>query len=220
MQAEWILLVIVAALLISKLISVLGREERPPEKLRFVAPSTGQILEMTLLQQKEDMSKDKGRDEFDEKDFLMGAKMAFNAVVEGFAAGNTQMLKPLLSDHVYDAFVQEINKRKNLEQVMDFSLVSINSSKIVSKSEGKNPKKITVEFVTEQINVLKDKLGVVLEGDPILISKVLDVWTFERDTKSRRNWIVTATKSEALHAYIAVLWTTFVCVSRLLGIAG
>ena len=83
---------------------------------------------------------------------------------------------------------------------MDFSLVAINSSKIISKSEGKNPKKITVEFITEQVNVLKDKLGVILEGDPILISKVLDVWTFERDAKSRHNWIVTATKSEALHA--------------------
>ena len=200
MQAGWVLLIIVAVLLISKLVSVLGQENNQPEKVRFIAPSTGQILEMTLLQQKEDASKTKDKDEFDEKDFLMVAKMAFNAVVEGFAAGNAQMLKPLLSDHVYDAFVQEINKRKDLEQNVDFSLVSIDSSKIISKSEGKRPQKVTVEFVTEQVNVLRDKLGTVLEGDPIMISKVLDVWTFERDAKSRRHWVVTSTKSEAMHA--------------------
>jgi predicted lipid-binding transport protein (Tim44 family) len=39
---------------------------------------------------------------------------------------------------------------------------------------------------------------VVLEGDPVTIREVTDVWTFERDARSRDpNWLLVATGAAA-----------------------
>ena len=200
MQAEWIILTVIVVLLVSKLISVLGKEPVQGEKVRLVSKNSGQILEMRLIKGKELEKKEKTPLSFNEEDFLMGAKMAFHAVVDAFACGNKEALKPLLSKKVYDAFVSDIEERQKKEEKMEFSLIAIDSSKVLQKSSEQQPTTVTVEFISEQMNVLKDKEGVVLEGDPILITKVLDVWTFEKEGKGRSNWIVTATKSEALHA--------------------
>ncbi len=200
MQAEWIILTIIVVLVVSKLISVLGREPVQGEKVRLISATSGQVLEMRLIKDKKTEKKPKQAPSFNEEDFLMGAKMAFNAVVEAFSYGNKEALKPLLSQKVYEAFVADIEKRQKNGQKMEFSLIAIDSSKVLQKSDGQLPTKVTVEFVSEQMNVLKDKEGTVLEGDPILITKVLDIWTFEKEPKGRSNWVVTATKSEALHA--------------------
>lgn len=198
MQAEWIILTVVVVLLVSKLISVLGKEPVQEEKVRLVSPTSGQVLEMRLIKEAPDKS-EKDLHAFNEEDFLMGAKMAFNAVVEAFANGNREALKPLLSSKVFNVFKADIEKREALKQKMEFSLIAIDSSKIVQKSSEPQPQKITVEFITEQMNVLRSQDGSVLEGDPILINKVTDTWTFEKEPKGRKNWVVTATKSEAFN---------------------
>lgn len=200
MQAEWIILTVIVVLLVSKLISVLGKEPVQGEKVRLVSKNSGQILEMRLIKGKELEKKEKTPLSFNEEDFLMGAKMAFHAVVDAFACGNKEALKPLLSKKVYDAFVSDIEERQKKEEKMEFSLIAIDSSKVLQKSSEQQPTTVTVEFISEQMNVLKNKEGVVLEGDPILITKVLDIWTFEKEPKGRSNWVVTATKSEAFHA--------------------
>ena len=200
MQAEWIILTVIVVLVVSKLISVLGREPVQGEKVRLISATSGQVLEMRLIKDKKTEKKPKQAPSFNEEDFLMGAKMAFNAVVEAFSYGNKEALKPLLSQKVYEAFVADIETRQKNGQKMEFSLIAIDSSKVLQKSDGQLPTKVTVEFVSEQMNVLKDKEGTVLEGDPILITKVLDIWTFEKEPKGHSNWVVTATKSEALHA--------------------
>ena len=49
--------------------------------------------------------------------------------------------------------------------------------------------RVTVRFTSEQINLVRDGAGEVVEGDPRQIDTVIDLWTFERDTRSRDpNW--------------------------------
>ena len=49
--------------------------------------------------------------------------------------------------------------------------------------------RVTVRFTSEQINVTRDASGNVVDGDPRQIETVIDLWTFERDTRSRDpNW--------------------------------
>jgi predicted lipid-binding transport protein (Tim44 family) len=56
--------------------------------------------------------------------------------------------------------------------------------------------RITVRFKSEQINVLRDAQGKVLEGDPQTAEEVIDLWTFERDTTSPDpNWILVETRT-------------------------
>ena len=197
MNAGWIFLAVVAVVIFMKLFSVLGKENEKTEKFRGVLPGTGQIVEMTI---KGGAVKNEKKEAhvFNEEDFLMGAKMAFNAVVDAFANGNKETLKPLVSRKVFDSFANEIQKWEENGEKMEFSLIAINSSKILSKNDSKKPTRITVELLTEQMNVLRDRNGAVLEGDPIQISVVKDTWTFQKEIGLRSSWIVVATKSEAV----------------------
>ena len=81
---------------------------------------------------------------------------------------------------------------------MEFSLIAINDAKIIAKNDEKKPTRVTVELFSEQMNVLRDKNGLVLEGDPIQLSTLKDTWVFEKTTGLRSSWIVVATKSEAV----------------------
>ena len=54
---------------------------------------------------------------------------------------------------------------------------------------------ITVRFVSEQVNILRDSDGKVVEGDENYIQNITDVWTFERALSSATpNWILVSTK--------------------------
>ena len=56
---------------------------------------------------------------------------------------------------------------------------------------------ITVRFVSEQINVLRNADGQIIDGNPNEVQKVIDLWTFRRDTKSSDpNWLLIKTESE------------------------
>ena len=56
---------------------------------------------------------------------------------------------------------------------------------------------VTVRFVSEQINVLRGAEGQIIDGNPNEVQKVVDLWTFRRDTKSGDpNWLLIKTESE------------------------
>ena len=55
---------------------------------------------------------------------------------------------------------------------------------------------ITVKFISEQVNVVRDGDDNVVSGEPNTVVEVTDFWTFSRDTKSRDpNWSLVATRS-------------------------
>ena len=52
-----------------------------------------------------------------------------------------------------------------------------------------------MEFVSEQVNILRDAEGKVIEGDENYIQNITDVWTFERAISSTSpNWVLVSTK--------------------------
>ena len=56
---------------------------------------------------------------------------------------------------------------------------------------------VTVRFVSEQINVLRNVESQIIDGNPNEVQKVVDLWTFRRDTKSSDpNWLLIKTESE------------------------
>ena len=62
----------------------------------------------------------------------------------------------------------------------------------------KNSVKIIVEFVTQQINILRGADGKVIAGDENFIQKITDVWTFERTLNAKDNkWVLVSTKKMA-----------------------
>lgn len=129
-------------------------------------------------------------------DFLLGARAAFEMIVEAFAAGDKQGLRPLLADAVYQSFAAAIDERERSGHTLTTELMGIRKVEPVEARLDGTHAAVTVRFVSEQINVLKDSSGKLVEGDPQRMIDVTDEWTFRRDTRSKDpNWHLAATRS-------------------------
>ncbi len=135
--------------------------------------------------------------DFDPGHFIDGAKVAYEMIVTGFAAGNRKMLKPLLSRDVYESFSAAIAEREKNGETVDFSFVGINKAEIVDAELVGTTAQITVKFISEIISSTRNQAGEVVEGDPKKVREVTDRWTFARDVTSRDpNWKLIATETE------------------------
>ena len=128
--------------------------------------------------------------------FLEGARSAFEIVVEAFAAGDTDRLRGRLDDDVYRSFARAIQDRENAGQFLETTLVSIDEADIIEAGMNGRTAFLTIRFVTQQINITRDAEAIVIDGDASHVIAITDLWTFERDTRSRDpNWKLAATRS-------------------------
>jgi predicted lipid-binding transport protein (Tim44 family) len=134
--------------------------------------------------------------EFNPKEFLVGARSAFEMILNAFAAGDKANLKGLLSAEVYGNFVHAIDDRQKAGHTLEDTLVGIKSTEVVEAFLEGRVAHVTVKFVSEQITVTRDSDGQIVDGNPNTVTEVTDFWTFARDTRSRDpNWDLVATRS-------------------------
>lgn len=133
---------------------------------------------------------------FSPEGFATGAKGAFELIVENFAKGDRKALRSLLSDLVFENFQAAIKAREDAKESHETTLVGIKSADILeARMEGRTAF-VTIKFVSEQINVTRDKDGRITEGDPNHVADITDIWTFARNTRSRDpNWVLVETRS-------------------------
>lgn len=212
-----VLFAVLALLLVFKLASVLGRrgedEGRQADPFRISdretvsddnvvemperdGPSPEELAAMEPLEA--GMALIKAADpSFRDREFIKGARMAFEAILEAFAKADAKTLKSLLDNTVYENFAGAIREREKAGHQLETTIVGIDESEIVMAEMNENLASITVKFVTEQVNDLKDANGEIVEGDPASVVRVTDVWTFSRNTKHPNpNWLLVATGSE------------------------
>jgi predicted lipid-binding transport protein (Tim44 family) len=117
-------------------------------------------------------------------------------IVESYAAGDKETLEPLLADQVFRGFARAIDERVAVEQTLDTQLITVGDPEVIeAKLEGAAAQ-VTLRFDSEQVNVVRDRDGNVVEGDPGTAEDVVDIWTFERDTQSDDpNWILIETRT-------------------------
>ena len=129
--------------------------------------------------------------------FTGGARAAFTAIVEAFARGDTATLKPLLDSATYASFEAAIRGRIERSEKAETTLIGFEASDVAgAEMQGTNAV-VTVRFVSEQINVVRNADGQIVDGNPNEVQKVIDLWTFRRDTKSGDpNWQLIKTESE------------------------
>lgn len=128
--------------------------------------------------------------------FLSGAREAFAMIVGAFAAGDAASLRPLLSDEVFSNFSAAIDQRAAAGETLETELVGIKKAEIAEARMDGFDAVVTIRFVSDQVNVLRDKAGEVVDGDPTRVTEVTDLWTFARDTRSPDpNWSLVATRS-------------------------
>lgn len=133
---------------------------------------------------------------FREKEFLNGARGAFEMIVDAFASGDGKTLKAILDGPVYENFAAAIRTREKAGQTLESTLVGIEEAEIVAAEMQGRDAIVTVKFVTEQVNITRDADGEVVEGDSSHVVPVTDIWTFRRKTRSPDpNWVLIATAS-------------------------
>jgi len=133
---------------------------------------------------------------FNDEDFLVGARVAFEMILNAYASGDADALRPLLSNEVYSNFTKAIQDREQAGHVMEDTLVGIMKSEIVEIYMENRIANVTVKFISEQVNAVRDENGDVVEGDPNAVLTATDFWTFARDTKDADpNWTLVATRS-------------------------
>ncbi len=130
-------------------------------------------------------------------EFMQKAPRAFEYIALAFAQGNKENLKPLLSSSIYQKFETVIDERKERKETAEFSLIRFKSIELSKAELTGSMVELTVEFETEQTNIVKNEQGDVILGDATYIETIVDVWTLRKDMNSRNpNWILTATHSK------------------------
>lgn len=133
---------------------------------------------------------------FNQQQFIAGARSAYEMIVTAFAEGDRKVLKQLLSKEVYDGFVAAITQRETRQETIEFKFVGIDKAEITSAALKNGTAQVTVRFQSKLISATHDKAGAVIDGDPVHVGDVTDIWTFARDVNSRDpNWKLIATES-------------------------
>ncbi|MCB2108044.1 MAG: Tim44 domain-containing protein [Rhodobacteraceae bacterium] len=133
---------------------------------------------------------------FDTPRFLSGATTAFEMIVAAYAKHDTDTLKPLLSPDVYAQFATAIQDREDRGETLETELVVLKPAKLESVEMQGSRAMVAVRFQSEQVNLVKNAQGEIVDGDKDHVESVTDIWTFARDTNNRDpNWTLVATRS-------------------------
>jgi len=135
---------------------------------------------------------------FQPKEFLEGAKLAYEMIVEAFAKGDKPALKNLLSKEVFDGFAKAIDSRGQAGEKLDFQFVGFEKVDFTSVALAGKRASIIVKFANQMISATFDKAGALIDGNPREVRDITDIWTFERDVAQKDpNWRVVATETQA-----------------------
>jgi len=213
---DLVLFAMVAAFLIFRLRSVLGRRtgterrrnpfvrpaEAPAEKVVVLPPrgtgppspppsfAPGDSVAAGILRIRS------ADHDFDPEHFVQGARAAFEMIVSGFAAGDKTKLRPLLSDEVYAQFSTAIDEREAGRETLETRILQLKSADIIEAGLADRTARVTVKLVSDQVNVVRAHDGSIVDGHPDSPVEKTDLWTFARDTRSTDpNWALVATAS-------------------------
>lgn len=184
----------------TKLIDIINKElEQTEEKLSEIKKEEPEIQQSTTEEKTELSETDKALSlipNFNKENFINSAKKAFELIVTSFSKGDVKTLEMLVNLKLFKKFQEVINQRQNDGITSETDFIGFDSAEITHAEITKNDiAKITVKFISEQVNLLRNKEGEVIEGDEQYIQNITDVWTFERAlTSTSPNWLLASTK--------------------------
>jgi predicted lipid-binding transport protein (Tim44 family) len=134
--------------------------------------------------------------DFDARNFLDGARSAYEMIVTAFAEGDRRTLRNLLARDVFDGFATAIADREGRGETMESRFISIDKAEIVGAELKGRSAMITLRFVSQLISVTRNRAGEPIDGSSDRVTDVTDLWTFARETGSRDpNWKLVATEA-------------------------
>ena len=132
-------------------------------------------------------------DEEAQKDFLKGARIAYETIITDFSDDDNKLIasKPLLSKKIHDQFKEALLDRDNKGHFAEITFIGINSAVVKNHKKIEDSLEVTVDFVSEIITCIKDKEKKVISGNAEKTKTVYDTWVFSKDIKSDNpNWLL------------------------------
>ena len=190
---DLILLAMIACFIILRLRNVLGRKTGHESKV------VSNLSEKKFEEFKKTIKLKKQPTEFDtnqKKQFLKGAEIAYETIINSFAKGDKKSLKDLVTEKMNKNFESAIEERNSKNIKSELTFIGIKSSTIEKFEKTAEALFFTVKFISEIISFKKDKDNNVIEGDPNKIKTVIDRWKFTRKISSMNpNWYLAETKT-------------------------
>lgn len=128
---------------------------------------------------------------FSLRQFVEGAKAAYGMILEAYAEGDKDTLANLLNDEVKELYHGAIDERteKGLTQKTD--LARLISADVVSASLTNKICSIRVLYKADLSTEITDADGKVVEGDADILSRIEEIWSYERALSSKDpNWVL------------------------------
>ncbi|MDB5314849.1 MAG: hypothetical protein JWO24_693 [Rhodospirillales bacterium] len=214
---DLILFAMVAAFLVLRLRSVLGRRqgfERPPQAepgkpaydprgarpaeldTNLPAPpsNTRRLVPDPSTTVGQALARIRAADpSFDPNGFLSGAEGAFRMIVTAFAAGDRETLRNLLSPDTYAGFESAIAAREAAGDTQRTEIRGMHEVAIDNADLRGNAASVTVRFISDQVNLTTGRDGSIASGAEAVV-ELNDVWTFQREIGSTDpTWKLVAT---------------------------
>jgi len=181
-----ILLAMIAGFIFLRLRGILGKRTGFEGK---APPQFDKILKEAVA--KQSPVNNETFDENAQKEFLKGAKIAYETIITDFSDNDNKLTtsKPLLNKEIYNQFNDALKERNERGHYAEITFIGINSAIIKEHKKLDKILNVTVEFIAEVITCIKDKDKKIISGDPEKIKKIYDTWVFSRDTTSANpNW--------------------------------
>ncbi len=152
--------------------SVFGADHSDIEAVTDLAGNTGQAL----------VAAKEIEPDFNAQRFVEGSRMAYEMILMAYETGDKETLQPLLAPDVYDSFAEAIDTRKEQGLSVDARFIGLRSSKVAEArlDEASKALQIEVRFDAEMIVAVRNAEGEIVEGDPSVVRRINDLWTFER----------------------------------------
>jgi len=207
-----LILAMIAVFILNRLRNVLGKKTGNEEdisqnlnvktKLRETKPDRELNLKMNKdsnksiynLHEDRDINKalnaiKKIESSFELENFVDKAKKAFEYILNAYSANNLKNLKILLDEKIYQGYQKDIEKRIKKKENFEITIINIKEPIIKHAKVVDKRAQITLEYESEQIHLLKNSKGDIIEGDSNQILNISEQWTFSRELKSRNpNW--------------------------------
>lgn len=192
---EVLIIAAISIFVLSRLYIALGKDDGPPAgrtRVKTPQPSPQSADNVTPLRPEQPKAEPiftgpaaagleaiyKADNTFSTRDFLRGAREAYELIVGAFAKGDRAALKPMLDTDVYEAWDAAITERE-ATGTAPFELLRVRKAEIdEAELDETGMARIMVRYDAEL-------------GDGETTRKAREIWTFMRDTSSEDpNWIL------------------------------
>jgi len=149
----------------------------------IIEPKAGEETPAFLKEKVEEIQKEDPTFTYDQA--RKSCLSTFITLLKAYETGNRELLKDLLEEPLWESFFSSLEERENKEHTLYMTLLKDPQIEILNLTLEEDVLVLTAQFISEQMRLLKDSKGNILEKSPHQGEEIKEVWTFTRPLKGQ-----------------------------------